>query len=315
MRVVWALGLAAFLFLAWSVLSSFRLYARGNEFARQLETEKITDPNGIWAKWKELSGDSASSWLLRAPRKLVKQKLVESADRVIAAYRSDWKRARTQLARALEADPDNEVRGRLRLVDGHLARINGVAHRDAATLNEAVQDFNEAQSLLPKSPDPELGLARLYVYGFKDIDKARDALNQAESRGYKAGPRDLAQLADGYRDRADRVWWDSRNVRGLPQEKEQIQRALQDYQTALGLYQSIAPYGASSAQIVRVQNDLESVRTRLQQLETPDPATQLGKVAGIADAGARIGRLLKSLVGKGQETRSAAPPPAPGASH
>jgi serine/threonine protein kinase len=313
MRAVWALGLAAFLFIAWSVLSSYRLYARGNEFARQLETERITDPSQIWKSWTELSGDRSSSWLLLTPRKLVKQKLVEAADRVIATYRNDaqqlfegdWKRARTELAHALEADPDGEVRGRLRLCDGHLARINGVAHHNSATLNEAVEDFNEAQSLLPKSPDPELGLARLYVYGFQDIDKARDALNQAESRGYKPGARDLAQLADGYRDRADRVWWDSRNVRGLPQEKEQIQRALADYQTALGLYQSTAPYGNSSAQIVRVQHDMESVQTRLRELDAPAPAAQPDKAAGV------LGRLLKALVGGSK----AAPPAAAGASH
>jgi serine/threonine-protein kinase len=313
MRVIWALGLAIVLFIAWSLLSSYRLFAHGAEFARQLETEQITDPNDIWSKWKELSGDRSSSWLLRAPRTLVKQKLVESADRVIATYRNDaqqlfegdWKRARTELAHALEAEPDSEVRGRLRLCDGHLARINGVAHHNSATLDEAVEDFDEAQALLPKSPDPELGLARLYVYGFKDIDKARDALNQAESRGYKAGSRDLAQLADGYRDRADRVWWDSRNVRGLPQEKEQIQRALADYQTALSLYQGIVPYANSSAQIVRVQHDMESVQTRLRELDAPAPAAQPEKTAGV------LGRLLKALVGG-----SKAPPPAsPGESH
>ena len=116
-----------------------------------------------------------------------------------------------------------------------------------------MEDFTEAQSLLPKSPDPELGLARVYVYGLKDIDKACDALQQAESRGYQPGARDMAQLADGYRDRADRLLWDSRNVRGLPQEKDQIQRAAGGLPDRSGLYQSIAPYGNASAQIVRVQ--------------------------------------------------------------
>jgi hypothetical protein len=319
MRAAWALGLAVFLFLAWSLFSSYRLYARGNDFARQLETEQITDPNDIWSKWKELSGDRASSWLLRDPRKLVKQKLVGAADRVIATYRNDaqqlfegdWKRARTELAHALEADPDTEVRGRLRLCDGHLARINGVAHHNnPATLNEAVQDFDEAQALLPKSPDPELGLARLYVYGLKDIDKARDALAKAEGRGYKPGPRDLAQLADGYRGRADRVWWDSRNVRDQPREKEQIERALADYQTALSLYQGIVPYGDSSAQVVRVQHDMESVQTRLQELDAPAAvaAAVPGKAPGV------LSRLLKALVGKA--AAPAAPPAAsPGTTH
>jgi hypothetical protein len=102
-------------------------------------------------------------------------------------------------------------------------------------------------------------------------------------------------------------------VRGLPQEKDQIERALADYKTALGLYQGIAPYGDSTAQITRLQNDMESVQTRLQQLEAPDPATAAGKVAEIVGAGSRIGRLLKALVGKGNKT--AAPPPAPGVNH
>ena len=321
-RTFWVLGLSIVLFIAWSCLSSYRLYARGGEFARQLETEQVTDPNEIWNRWTELSGDRSSSWLLRAPRKLVKQKLVEAADRVIATYRNDaqqlfegdWKRARTELAHALEADPDSDVRGRLRLCDGHLARINGVAHHNPATLNAAVEDFNEAQSLLPKSPDPELGLARLYVYGLKDIDKARDALNQAEARGYKPGARDLAQLADGYVDRADRLWSDSHDMRGLPQEKEQIQRSLTDYQTALGLYQSIAPYANASAQIARVQHDMESIQTRMQELNAPNPAAASpGPAAGIVGAGARIGRLLKALVGR--QNSAGAQPSSAGANH
>ena len=94
---------------------------------------------------------------------------------------------------------------------------------------------------MPKSPDPELGLARVYVYGLKDIDKGYEALQQAEKRGYQLGNREKSQLADGYRDRADRLWWDSRNVRGLPQEKDQIQSAADDYKRALELYQGIAP--------------------------------------------------------------------------
>lgn len=317
-RALWALGLFVILFFAWSGLSSYRLYARGVEFARQLEAEQITDPNEVWTTWKELSGDNPSSWLLRGPRKLVKQKLLEAAERVIATYRNDakqpyegdWRRARTELAHALEADPDNDVRGLLRLCDGHLARINGVAHNNPDTMNRAVEDFNEAQSLLPKSPDPGLGLARLYVYGLKDIDKARDALSQAESRGYKPGARDLAQLADGYADRADRLWLDSRSVRGLPQEKEQVQRVLADYQTALGFYQSIAPYANASAQIVLVQHEMETAQTRLQELNAPDPAAA---VTGIVDAGSRIGRLLKALVGK--SNNSTQQPAAAGAGH
>jgi len=120
---------------------------------------------------------------------------------------------------------------------------------------------------MPNSPDPQLGLAIVYVYGLKDIDKAYQALEEAAKHGYALSNRDRSQLADGYRDRADRMFWDSRNVRGLPQEKDEVQRAKDDYQRALELYQKIAPYGKANTQIVNVQNSLESVDTRLQQIE------------------------------------------------
>jgi tetratricopeptide (TPR) repeat protein len=204
----------------------------------------------------------------------VKQKLVAAADHVIDSYRNSdavyettWKGARDELAHALALEPDDAVRGKLRLTEGHLARINGTSHRNAAELNAAVEKFTEAERLMPKSPDPELGLARVYVYGLKDIDKAYHALELAESRGYPMGNREKAYLADGYRDRGDRLFWDSRNVRGMPQEKDQIQRAKADFTRALELYQAIAPYAGSNAQIVRVQNSLESVDFRLQQIE------------------------------------------------
>jgi tetratricopeptide (TPR) repeat protein len=172
-------------------------------------------------------------------------------------------------------DPDNATRGELRLCDGHIARINGTVHRNPKELDEAIADFNEAQSLLPRSPDPELGLARVYVYGLKDIDKANEALKQAANRGYRLGNRDQAQLADGYRDRADRLWLDSRSVRGLPQEKDEVSRAAQDYQTALKLYQSIAPYTNANEQIGKIENDLDSVNLRLVQIGDQEPGVLL----------------------------------------
>jgi tetratricopeptide (TPR) repeat protein len=187
-------------------------------------------------------------------------------------YETDWQRARNMLLHALSADPDDQmVHGKLRLTEGHLARINGNRDRGAAALadlNEAVEKFTEADRLIePKSADPELGLARVYVYGLKDIDKADQALHLAELRGYPMGNREKAFLADGYQDRGNRLFWDSRNVRGMPQEKDQIQRAKEDLDRALGLYQSIVPYANANANIKKVQNSLESVNFRLGQIE------------------------------------------------
>ncbi|HLI84590.1 MAG TPA: serine/threonine-protein kinase [Bryobacteraceae bacterium] len=275
MRFTGAVILASLLYGAWTITAEYLLWKHGQQLERAIETEQITDPDQIWARWTELSKGNPSSWLLYGPRKVVRQKFLDAADRVIDAYRTDtqavyekdWERARTMAQRALSANPDDDARYRLRLADGQIARINGTAHNSAAELNLAVEDFTEAHRLMPKSPDPELGLARVYVYGFKDIDRAWQALQQASRLGYSLGNREKQQLADGYRARADSTWWDSRKVRGLPEEKDQISRAAGDYKRALQLYQQIAPYGNANASIVRVGVSLVAVEFRLHQLD------------------------------------------------
>src|SRR5664279_2182186 len=279
MRVLLFLLLAGVLYGGWVLTSNYLLYQHGQQLAREVEAEQLTDLDQIWARWTELSRGNASSFLLHGPRKVVKQKFVAATDHVIDTYRNnesqliyekEWERARTMAARALAVDPEDSARGKLRLSEGHLARINGTTHRSPQELSLAVEKFDEAQKLLPKSPDPELGLARVYVYGLKDIDKGYEALQQARKRGYALGNRENSLLADGYRDRGDRLWWDSRNVRGLPPEKDQIQRAADDYKRAEELYQGISPWGKAIVNLIRVRLSLESVNSRLQQIQT-DP--------------------------------------------
>ncbi len=255
-------------------ISAYLLYKRGQSLEQAIQTETVTDPNAIWTQWTELSKDNPSSLSLRGLRKLVQQKLVEAADKVIASYRNSdavyengWKSARENLARALTMGADETVRGKLRLTEGHLARINGTNRHNTAELNDAIDKFNEAQRLLPNMPDPSLGLARTYIYGLKDIDRGFAALQQAEKRGYTLGNREKTQIADGYRERANRLWWDSRNVRGLPQEKDQILSAKQDYERALELYQSVGGYGNAASSIQDIENSLVSVNFRIHEIE------------------------------------------------
>ncbi len=293
MRTLAAVVLLAVVGAAWEAVSDYRLYQRGKEFEHDVAAEQITDPNQIWDRWAELSQGHTTSLLLSGPRRTAEQKFVAAADHVIDTYRNneaqpvyeaDWQRARTMLLHALSADPDDKmVHGKLRLAEGHLARINGTSHKSAAELNLAVEKFNEAQQYMPQSPDPALGLARVYVYGLKDIDRASQAFAQAERHGYKLGNREKSQLADGYRERGDRLWWDSRNVRGLPQEKDQVQRAADDYKRALDLYQQSAPYGNANVRVDEVESSLESVNFRLTEIDQEGQTTvepQRGKVAG-----------------------------------
>jgi hypothetical protein len=280
-RILRALGfvlLGALLYGAYAGVTSYLLWKRGEAFAAAVKSEAIVDPEQVWNQWTELSRGNSSSMFLEAPRTAVKQNLVSAADKVILTYRNvetqtivekDWKQARSELARALTLDPGDEtVRGKLRLTEAHLARINGTVHHSATLLNEAEGKFREAEQLLPKSPDPQLGLARLYVYGFRDIDRADSALEQASRRGYWLGKRDKAQLADGYRDRAARLWRDSLAIRGLPQEKEQVHKVIEDYKRALQLYEEIAPFGNTASSILRVQTSLEAAQKRSHELES-----------------------------------------------
>jgi serine/threonine-protein kinase len=275
MRVVALLALACVLYGGWAVLSRIRLYQRGQDLEREISTEHLADPDQIWSKWTELSKGDPSSWLLHGPRKVVKQVFVDAADHILEGYRdsdaqpvtqSDWERARTLLAHALAVDPDDSVRGKLRVAEGHLARLYGGTHRNPAQLRLAVDDFTEAARLLPHSPDPALGLASVYIYNLSDIDRGYEALKEAENRGFQLGSREKLMLADGYRRDGDRLFWDSRGVRGLPQERDQIQRAAEDYQRSLHLYQAIAPYGNANAYITRVQASMGSADIRLQQI-------------------------------------------------
>ena len=166
MRVLLFLLLAGVLFGGWVLTSNYLLYQHGQQLSREIESEQLTDLDQIWNRWTELSKGDPSSFLLHGPRKVVKQKFVEAADHVIDTYRNnesqliyekEWERARTMAAHALAVDPEDGARGKLRLCEGHLARINGTSHRSAQELNLAVEKFDEAQKLLPKSPDPELG--------------------------------------------------------------------------------------------------------------------------------------------------------------
>lgn len=301
----WAQGVAALAcgFVLFGTGSGYVLYHRGQDLKHAIETEQLTDPNDIWNRWTQVAGNNPSSWLLSGARKDVKQHLVEAADRVIDNYRTsdttvkeaDWKGAHDDLAHALTLDPDDSVRGKLRVCEGQIDRINAFAHTDhPELLNQAVAEFTEASRLIPSSPDPYLGLARIYVYALNDIDKAYQALEDAQKRGFVWGSREKDQLAHGYWTRANRVYYDSRNVRGMPQEKDEILRAQADYQRALELYQSIAPWGDASSQIANVETSLQSVETRLKEIESAPgngatPATPAAKAAPL------LGQILRRI--------------------
>jgi tetratricopeptide (TPR) repeat protein len=304
-RAIAATVLACVVYVAWAGVSDYRLYQNGQAFEHDVESEQLTDPSQIWTRWAELSKDNPSSFFLRGPRKVAREKFIAAADRTIDTYRNsdarpvyeaDWQRAHTMLLHALSTEPDDKVvHGKLRLCEGQVSRIEGAAHRSAAELNDAVAEFQEAQRSMPSSPDPALGLAHVYL-SLRDVDKAAAAFQQAEANGFQMGNRERSQLADAYRDRANRAWKDSFSVRGLPQEKDQIQQAAQDYKRALDLYGKSGGYGVSTQRISEMQASLDSATTRLQQIaEGQQEETAVERHNRVA--GAIIG-LIKALRNK-----------------
>ncbi|MBI3278658.1 MAG: serine/threonine protein kinase [Acidobacteria bacterium] len=272
------LAIAGFMtvFLGYLFVNEIDVWREGAQLARELEAEKLRDLNSAWTRYQELSLSAHLGPTLSAPRQALRRRLLAQADQVIGEYRhsdsptvgkADWLRAQASAAHALELLPgDDQIRGKLRLAEAHLDRIQGTAVRESRLLNAAREKFEQAARLMPKSPDPYLGLARLEVYSFHDIDRAEDALREAQRRGHDPGRRETAQLADGYRDRAERMMREAENSLDMPEEQDYLRRAEKDYQRARELYESIVPFAGSANSLRRVHDGLALIERRREEL-------------------------------------------------
>src|SRR4029077_6356326 len=157
------------------------------------------------------------------------------------------------------APRDTVLRASLRYCEGHLHRIDGEAerlrHRTPVAnqqFTEAVSAFREAAELRRDWPDPFPGRSRTFIYGLEDIDRAADALKQAQKLGYTIGDRETAQLAEEYRARGDSLWQPARQLADLPQEPEYLQRASDAYRQAQGLYEKIPGFPGVAVSLRRI---------------------------------------------------------------
>jgi tetratricopeptide (TPR) repeat protein len=276
-RIQLAVQAAVLVILGFAFFNEYSAANQAAELKRELQTEKLTDMNQAWERYETIAKRSYLPSLLSGSRDAIKQKMIESADRVITEYRDsdvpnvtepDWQRARTTLARALEIAPDDKnIRGKLYLCDGQILRIRSSARNQSKLLSDARADFEQARDLLPKSPDPYLGLARLYIYGLHDVEKGEEALKGAERHGHPPGKREKAQLADGLRERADRMFREAVRATGQREEQDYLHRAEQDYRRAEDLYQEIVPFGGSASSVRKVHSSLDIIGARKQTLK------------------------------------------------
>jgi eukaryotic-like serine/threonine-protein kinase len=248
-----------FLATVFTVVYEFRMWRNAEGLRTQIDSGQLS-PESARAAYQALAKKSLFSLPLYPARHSLRDRYTAEADRVIADYREasestpvylrDWRRAQAALGSAMSLSPqDREIRGKYRLVDGHLKL-------KANNLKEARSDFEEARNLLPKSPDPHLGLALLQMSD-GDLDKAEDELNQAKRHGFRPGRREQRQLADGYKTRGEKWLAAAKRNRDLAQMQESLKHADSDLAHAQELYNAVAPFfnGVQLAERVSLERD------------------------------------------------------------
>lgn len=198
----------------------------------------------------------------------VRAALLNAGDRVLDAYRNnsdpriqdfDWAQAALCFTHLIELDRDGRA-GDLIADQGKLALCHGYENIDRAP-QSARADFEEAESLLPRSPDPHLGLARIDVYSLKNIGKAISELKAAERLGYAPGPREAEEEADGYRSRATAELNQARSDEiSKPEEEGFLRLAQRDFDRARQLYEPIAGFSSVNAALRQIDQDERSCR-------------------------------------------------------
>jgi len=271
-----SLLLLAALFLACNeVVVGFK----ASRVAATASTRDLDAMEQVWDDYDTLSRHSYLRLGVVRLEQVMASRVETLADGVIANYRSSlptvrekqWQTAQTNLQHALVLEPGNRtLRAELRYCEGHLHRISGEAenarHHAASAreqFTEAVAAFREAAELRRDWPDPFLGLARVFIYGLDDIDRAADAIHQAQKLGYTPGDRETAQLADGYRARGDSLWHTARRLADLPQEPEYLQRAADAYRQAHDLYERIPAFAGAAANLRRTTQAMDQINDRL----------------------------------------------------
>jgi serine/threonine protein kinase len=205
------------------------------------------------------------------------RRMIELADRAILEFRADapaiaqaqWEQAARCLSLATEISPsDRVVAGKRAYVQGQLARI---ADRN----DEAIRHFRTASRLLPRDPDPYLGLATIYVYVTTDLEGFTQALRDAEERGFVGGRRVRIWAGDLHLKLGERGQAEARRLTG-DERVEQLQRAAADYQKCIQYFDGLRAFNS--------ERNLRTCRRRLAdvqgQLPPPVPPVDFPFGAG-----------------------------------
>jgi serine/threonine protein kinase len=193
----------------------------------------------------------------------VRAGLLQAGNEVIERYRNnsdpriqdfDWSKAAVCFAHLVEMDRgDRTAQGALALCHGY----ENLLRADPASVQAAQVNFEDAVSLSPHSPDPHLGLARIFVYSLKNIGKAMAELHEAQRLGFEPGPREAEEEADGYRFRASGELNQARRYgpKNKAMEERYLRLAQRDFDRARQLYEPIEGFSSVSVALQQVDDD------------------------------------------------------------
>jgi hypothetical protein len=267
------------LFMPFSYWYRLRAAVAPLEARKDYAHESLSDVSLDWNLYQDVKRRYALGFRFAPANTLgpsLRANLTDAAENIIDNFRNssdtrlsdfDWAKARYCLLRALELDPtDPKLRGELALCDGYMNLIKN-ARPPKASLS--IDDFRQAESFLPRSADPHLALARVYVYAFHNIGEASAEFHEAEQLGYRLGPREAEQQADGYLFRAQEALMRARQSPSGEREEvaKWLQRARSDIERARNLYEPIVGFSNvnSSLQVVyRMRAEQISLETAQQ---------------------------------------------------
>jgi eukaryotic-like serine/threonine-protein kinase len=176
--------------------------------------------SSAWQGWQAWLTARTAPAVVVDEAAILRSEYLRNGDRAIDEWRAsaepllrlaDWTLAQFSLGRAVElGSRDSATLGKQALSQGYvllLGLIEGRVTAEAAPQQRLqVRDlFLQASIYLPQSPDPHLGLARVYVYSLPDVERAMGEFRLAEKLGYRLTPREWEEQGDAWRLEAARA--------------------------------------------------------------------------------------------------------------
>jgi hypothetical protein len=276
-----AIGLVCFVFASYWYRSwtETRPLRAPRSYVRAATTQITAD----WQLYKRLEQRDLLPGLFSPVHRLpqpLRANLVAAANDVLDRYRNgsdpaledfDWAKARTCLSYALELDSsDADARGKLAVCNGFLQLVRD--EELPAIFQAARKSFEEAISYIPRSPDPHLGLARVYVYGLRNVGQAMAEFHAAGQLGFRPGPREFEQQADAYLYRAEQELQAWRKAASTADQARYLALAQRDFERARNLYEPIAGFSNVEESLERLgrdqdlQKQIQAQREKARQL-------------------------------------------------